>query len=91
MDDVLSDQNKFSKVNLKDDILLNFAINQEKHFGKVLKKRVESKSMTEETWKSLKPVGTRLGAMYSSCKVHKASIGNGPPFQSILSALNTPT
>ena len=29
--------------------------------------------------------------MYGSCKVHKASVGNYPPFQPILSALNTPT
>ena len=49
MDDILSDQKKFSKVNLKDDTLLNFAINQEKHVVKVLKKLVESNSMTDET------------------------------------------
>ena len=52
MDDVLSDQKKFSKVSLKDDTLLNFAINQEKHVDKVLKKLVESKSTTENTSKS---------------------------------------
>ena len=76
---------------MEDDTLLNFAINQEKHVDKVLKKFVESKSMTEKTRKSLKPVGTRPGIMYSSCKVHKASLGNCPPFRPILSALNTPT
>ena len=37
MNDILSDQKKFSKVSLKDDTLLNFAINQEKHVDKVLK------------------------------------------------------
>ena len=42
MNDILSDQKKFSKVRLKDDTSLNFAINQEKHV-KVLKKFVESK------------------------------------------------
>ena len=31
MNDILSYQKKFSKVSLKDDTLLNFAINQEKH------------------------------------------------------------
>ena len=74
MNDILSDQNKFSKVSLKDDTLLNFAINQEKHVDKVLKKLVESKSMTEKTRKSLKPGGTRPGVMYDSCTVHKASV-----------------
>ena len=46
MNDILSYQKKFSKVSLKDDTLLNFAINQEKHGDKTLKKLVESKSMT---------------------------------------------
>ena len=31
MNDILSYQKQFSKVSLKDDTLLNFAINQEKH------------------------------------------------------------
>ena len=35
MDNILSDQNKFTIVNLKDDTLLNFAVNQEKHADKV--------------------------------------------------------
>ena len=48
MDDILSDQKKSSKVKLKDDILLNFAINREKHVDKVLKNLFESKSMTEK-------------------------------------------
>ena len=47
--------------------------------------------MTEKTRKSLKPVGTRPGILYGSCKVHKASVGNGPPFRPIFSALITPT
>ena len=89
---ILIDQEKFSKLrSLKDNTSLNFAINQGKHVDKVLKKLVESKSMTEKTRKSLKPVGTRPGVMYGSCKVHKASVGNCPPFRPILSALNTPT
>ena len=49
MNDTLSYQKKFSKVSLKDETLLNFAINQEKHVDKVLKKFVESKSMAEKT------------------------------------------
>ena len=91
MNGILSDQKKISKVSLKDDTLINFAINQEKHVDKFLKKCVESKSMTEKTRKSLKPVGTRPGIMYSSCEVHKASVGNRPSFRPILSVLNTPT
>ena len=63
MNDVLSDQKKFSKVSLKDDTLLNFDISQEKHVDKVLKKLVQRKGMMEKTRKSLKPVGTRPGVM----------------------------
>ena len=37
MNDILSDQKKFSKVSLKDDTSWNFAINQEKDVDKVLK------------------------------------------------------
>ena len=51
MNDILSDQKKFSKVSLKIDTLLNFDINQEKQVDKLLKKLVESKSMTGKTGK----------------------------------------
>ena len=91
MNDILSDQTKFSKVSLKEDTLLNFFINQKKDFHNFLKKLVESKSMAEKTSKSLKPVGTRPGVMYDSYKVHEASVENCPPFRPILSALNTPS
>ena len=37
MDVNLSDQKEFCKVNLRDDTLLNFAINLEKQVDKVLK------------------------------------------------------
>ena len=37
MNDILKEHKKFGKVSLKDDTLLNFAINQEKHVDKVLK------------------------------------------------------
>ena len=48
MDYILSDQKKFTTVNLKDDTLLNFAINKEKHINKVLKKLVKPSRMTEK-------------------------------------------
>ena len=76
---------------MKDDTLLHFPINQEKHVDKVPKKLVESKSMTEKAMKSLKPLSTRPAIMYGWCKVHKASVENCPPFSPILSAFNTPT
>ena len=59
IDNILSDQQKFTVVNLKYETLLKFAVNQKKkqHVDKVLRKLVESNSMTEKTRKSLKPIG----------------------------------
>ena len=48
MGNVLIDQEKLTRVNLKDGTLLNFTVNQESHVDKVLKKLVESNSMTEK-------------------------------------------
>ena len=48
MNNILSDKKKFTIVNLQGNILSNFAVNQEKHVDKVLKKLVEANSMTEE-------------------------------------------
>ena len=42
MNNILSDQKKSTIVNLKDDTLLNLAVNQQKHVGKVLKKNLLS-------------------------------------------------
>ena len=91
MDNLLNDTRKFEKINLKNDGILNFAINQEKRVDNILKKLVASKSISEETRRSLKPVGTRPGIMYGLCKVHKDIIDNCLPFRPILSPVNTRT
>ena len=91
MENLLNDTRKFEKINLKNDGILNFAINQEKRVDNIFKKLVASNSISEETRRSLKPVGTRPGIMYGLCKVHKDIIDNCPPFRPILSAINTPT
>ena len=91
MDNLLNDTRKFEKINLKNDGILNFAINQEKRVDNIFKKLAASNSISEETRRSLKPVGTRPGIMYGLCKVHKDIIDNCPPFRPILSAINTPT
>ena len=56
-----------------------------------LKNLLRLVSISEETRKSLKTVGTRPGIMYGLCKVYKDIIDNCTPFQLILSAINTPT
>ena len=61
MDNLLNDTRKFEKINLNNDGILNFAINQEKRVDNILKKLVASNSTCEETRTPLKPVGTRPG------------------------------
>ena len=92
MDNLLNDTRKFEKINLKNDEILNFAINQEKHVDNILKKLVASNSISEETRISLKPFGTRPDViMYGLCKVPTDIIDNCPPFRPISSTINTPT
>ena len=91
MENFLSDQSKFQKITIKDDNLLNFITSQQKRIDKIYKKLVDSNSMYEETRRHLKPVGTRPGIMYGSCKVHEKCVDGCPPFRPILSALQTPT
>ena len=59
MENFLSDQNKLQKIAVKDDNILNFIISQEKYTDKIYKKLVDSYSMSVETRKHLKTVGTR--------------------------------
>ena len=59
--------------------ILNFAINQKnvlKIFSEIL---AASNSISEETKRSLKPVGTRPGIIYELDKFHE-DIENCPPF-----------
>ena len=69
-DNTLSDQKKFTIVNLKGDTLV----------CDVNHKNSQKNSMTDKTRKSLKPVGCRPGVMYCLRKVHKANKENGPAF-----------
>ena len=61
------------------------------HFDKVLKKLVQYNSRQKKPGNSLKPVGSRPGVMYGSCKVHNTGVENCPLIRPVLSALNTPT
>ena len=54
-------------------------------------KTFESTSLTEKNRKLLKAVGSRPGAMYGFCKIHRASVEHCPPFRTTFSALNSPT
>ena len=71
MENILSDQKKFEKVTLKNDVFLNFVVNQEKRIDTIFKNLVDSNSMSKKMRKFVKPVGTRPGIMYGNCKEHK--------------------
>ena len=86
---ILSDQNKFTKVNLKDHILLNFVVNQENVLVRFSKNMLILRVWKIKNRKLLKPAYSRLGVMYGLCKIHKVNIDNSLPFRPILLALNT--
>ena len=64
----------FGILNLKNDGILNFAINQEKRAKKLVV------CIFEEIRRSLKQVGTRSGITYGLRKVHEDIINNCPSF-----------
>ena len=69
----------FEILNLKNDGILNFAINQE-NVLKIFLKNMLRLSISEETKRPLKPVGTRSGITYGLRKVHEDIIDNCPSF-----------
>ena len=58
-------------------------VNQEKRKDAIFDNLVDSKSMSKEMRKSIKPVGTRPGTMYGPCKLHKQEVDGFPPFRLI--------
>ena len=79
MENILSGQGKFQRTAVKDDDFMNFMTSQEKHINKIFKRLFDSNSMSDETRRHLKSVGTRPRIRYGSCKVHKKCV-NGFPF-----------
>ena len=86
----LNDTRKFEQIDLKNDGILSFVVNEEKRVVNILKKLVTSNGISEETRRSFKRVGTWPGIIYGLCKVHKNIIDNCPSIRSIWSAINTP-
>ena len=64
MDNLLNDTHKFENIDRQNDGILSFAVNQEKRDENIFKKLVASNSVSAETRRSFKPVGTRPGMMY---------------------------
>ena len=81
MENIFNNHGEFTKVNLKGDTI-EFFFSTRKHawIDRVLQKFVQSKSMTEETRKLLRPIRSRSGVIYGLGKVRKSNIGSHPLF-----------
>ena len=56
-----------------------------------LKKRKNKNAISEETYNKLKPIGSKLGTLYGSAKVHKLLKNGLPTFRTIFQQLVPPT
>lgn len=77
------------KATVKDDDFVTFITSQEKLVCKIYKRFADFNSMSKETQRHVKAVGTRPGI--TTCKVHKKCVCGCLPFRTILSALQTLT
>ena len=80
----LKDSSKFKNIAVAPNKDLNYIINSEKRVIDLLKKYKNENAISEETNNKLRPVGSKLGTLYGSAKVHKPLINGLPPFRSIL-------
>ena len=88
---LLKDYSKFKNIPVVPNKDLNYIINSEKRVTDLLKKLKNKNAISEETYNKLRPVGSKLGTLYGSAKVHKPLINGLPPFRPILSVIGTPT
>ena len=86
---LLSDNTKFTPLNIDQNKWLNYIVNLEKKLKKHFKTLEKDNKISEDKFKSICPIGTRPGILYGLPKVHKTVINNIPQFRSILSAINT--
>ena len=89
MTEMLSDIDKFKKLNVKPGKELNLLLKHEDKLVSFLKGI--KKSIGEDLYKSLYPQGSQPGIMYGSSKIHKPLVNGFPKLRPILSALNTGT
>ena len=89
MTEMLSDIDKFKKLNVKPGKELNLLLKHEDKLVSFLKGI--KKYIGEDLYKSLYPQGSQPGIMYGSSKIHKPLVNGFPKLRPILSALNTGT
>ena len=84
---LLKDSSKFKKIPVAPNKDLNYIINSEKRITDLLKKLKNKNVISEETYNKLRPVGSKLGTLYGSAKVHEPLMNGLPPFRPILLAI----
>ena len=76
----MKDSSKFKNIPVAPDKDLSYVINSEKRVTVVLKKLKDKNIISEGTYNKLRPVGSKLGTLYGSAKVHKPLKNRLPPF-----------
>ena len=91
IEELLNDHTKFSKLDIPAGKEINYITNLEKIFTSDLKLLKDKEIINKVTYKNIKPVGSRPGALYGLERVHKEAKNGLPPFRPIFSAIDMPT
>ena len=87
---ILSNFNKFEKLENDENRQFNFLIDNEKRKD-FIKPLYQKECLTKKEYDNIKPTGSRSKIFHDRAKVHKPIIDNCPSFRPILSAANKPT
>ena len=70
IEEILNDNSKFSKLDIPAGKEINHIVNLEKRITSELKLLKDKGIIDKSTYTSIKPVGSRLGILYGSGKIH---------------------
>ena len=90
IEEILNDISNFSKLDIHAGKEINHIVNLEKIIASELKLLKVKDIIDKSTYQSVKPVGSRPGILYGSCKIHRETRNGLAPFCPILSAIDTP-
>ena len=91
MKSLFSDSSKFKKLDIQNDKLLNFKLDQERKLKDILKPLYDKGCFTKSQYLKICPSWSKPGILYGQAKVHKSVKDNCPSLRPILSAVGTPT
>ena len=82
---------EFSNLNIPAGKEISYITNLEKGINSDLKLLKDKEIIEKVTYKNIKPVRSRAGALYGLGKVHKEANNGLPLFRPVLSAIGAPT